>query len=342
MNLSRRLSSVVVGVLLLGAGPALAQTKGPPAFVTAEMQAQAAALEARVAEAARALDKNPKLQKFTHEQRKDLVEFVSGNLLFALVHEVGHALVSEMGLPVLGREEDAADAYAVVSMLRIGTSFTENVLIDVAKGWFLADERAQTEGIKAAFYDEHGMDKQRAYQIVCLMVGSDPDKYGKLATDVGMPEQRQAGCEGDYSNAKWSWDTLLKPHLRALDQPKQKIDTVYGPGKGMFNGMAEAAQIIRLIETVAEFESERYVWRSPFTIEMQTCGVQNAQWDLSAKKITICYEIGADFMSLYVDYVINKDEAANAQVRARRDPCLAGSLDVAAATAIRHYSGGQH
>ena len=229
---SHVLSFVLAGAMLLGAGPALAQTKEPEAWLT-ETRARASALEARVAEAARALDKNPKLQKFTHEQRKDLVEFVAGNLLFALVHEVGHALVTEMGLPVLGREEDAADAYAVVSMLRIGMSFSENVLIDAAKSWFLADERAQTEGIKAAFYDEHGMDKQRAYQIVCLMVGSDPDKYGKLATEVGMPEQRQAGCEGDYSNAKWSWDTLLKSHLRRPDQPKQKIDAVYGPGKGM-------------------------------------------------------------------------------------------------------------
>ena len=75
---------------------------------------------------------------------------------------------------------------------------------------------------------------------------------------------------------------------------------------------------------------------------MQTCGIQNAHWDLSAKKITICYEIGADFMSLYVDYVINKDEAAKAQAQARRNPCLAEPLDVTAANAIRYYSGGRH
>jgi hypothetical protein len=37
-------------------------------------------------------------------------------MLFVLLHETAHALVSEMGLPVLGREEDAADAYATVTM----------------------------------------------------------------------------------------------------------------------------------------------------------------------------------------------------------------------------------
>src|SRR5262249_36101904 len=231
-----------------------------------------------------------------------------GNLLFALVHEVGHTAISEMGLPVLGREEDAADSFAVMYMLWRGNDFTRGVLIQAAKSWFLADERAQVEGIKAAFYDEHGVDKQRAYQIGCLMVGSDPDKYRDLADSVGMPEDRQGSCVGDYSNAKWSWETLLKPHLRKPDQPKQKIDVVYGPGKGMFDAYAEIGRTIRLLETVAQIHADQYVWRAPFTIEMQTCGVQNAHWDLTARKITICYEIAADFLSLYEDYVLRKDE----------------------------------
>src|SRR5262249_1070000 len=153
----------------------------------------------------------------------------------------------------------------------------------------LADERAQAEGIKASMYDEHGMDKQRAYEIVCLLVGSDPDEFGKLASDVGMPDDRQGSCEGDYSNAKWSWEMLLKSHLRAADQPKQKIDAVYGPGKGMFDPYAEVARTIRLLDTVAGIESDLYVWRAPFALVMDTCGRQDAHWDFQNKKIIICY-----------------------------------------------------
>ena len=40
------------------------------------------------------------------------MEFVTGNMLFALAHEMGHVFITEMGLPVLGQEEDAADAHA--------------------------------------------------------------------------------------------------------------------------------------------------------------------------------------------------------------------------------------
>jgi len=349
--LDRRLcASTLAFVLLLGAGAALAQTPPPPRrgldpAKIQELQGEGVRFQARIEEAARALERNPKLRKFSHEQRRDLARFVAANLLFALLHEVGHALVSEMGLPVLGQEEDAADAYAVVAMLRIGTEFTESVLIQAAKSWFLADERAQEEGIKAAMYDEHGLDKQRAYQIVCLMVGSDHDKYGKLASEVGMPDERQAGCAGDYSNAKWSWETLLKPHLRAPDQPRQKIDVAYGPGKGMFDAYAESNRTIRLLETIANIESDLYVWRTPFTIEMEACGRQDAHWDISAKKILICYEVAADFASLYGDYVLLKDPATHKQPTYHslvHSPCAADKLDIAAADAIRYYSGGEH
>jgi hypothetical protein len=39
----------------------------------------------------------------TPQQRNDLIEFVTGNMLFALLHEIGHMHIQEMGLPVLGR-----------------------------------------------------------------------------------------------------------------------------------------------------------------------------------------------------------------------------------------------
>jgi hypothetical protein len=42
------------------------------------------------------------------------VELVFGNVLFVAAHELGHALVSEMTLPMLGREEVAADLFAIL------------------------------------------------------------------------------------------------------------------------------------------------------------------------------------------------------------------------------------
>src|SRR5262249_29420176 len=119
--------------------------------------------QANVGKAADALDKDPRLKDLTPDQRKDLVEFVTGNMLFALLHELGHAHIQEMGLPVLGREEDAADSYAVVAMLKVGTDVSHRVLVQTSRGWFLSAARSQKENMPLTFYDEHGMDQQRAY-----------------------------------------------------------------------------------------------------------------------------------------------------------------------------------
>jgi Putative metallopeptidase len=148
-------------------------------------------------------------------------------------------------------------------------------------------------------YDEHGLNQQRAYQIVCYMVGSDQDKFKALATDVKLPEERQDTCAGDYSNAAYSWDLLLKPHRRAPDQPKTKIDVVYGPATGRFEVARQAASSIRLLETVAEHAADDFVWPMPFRLEMQSCGFPNARWDLSTYKLILCYELGADFADLF-------------------------------------------
>jgi len=118
-----------------------------------------------------------------------------------LLHEMGHTHITEMGLPVLGREEDAADSFAVITMLKVGSSFSHNVLVQATAGWLLNAMRDEREGAHLTFYDAHGLDKQRAFEIVCLMVGSDPSQFSDLASKVGLPEERQETCRGDYSNA---------------------------------------------------------------------------------------------------------------------------------------------
>ena len=52
----------------------------------------------------------PRLEKMSPAKKKQLVEFVIGNTLFVLTHELGHGLINEFNMPVLGREEDAADS----------------------------------------------------------------------------------------------------------------------------------------------------------------------------------------------------------------------------------------
>ena len=292
------------GILLSGAYPTSAQPAPPEAAdqVKERLKAGSEQFQTRLDEAAQAVENHPRLHNLSQQQRKDLVEFVAGNMLFVLVHELAHALIGEMDLYVLGREEDAADAYAATRMLEVGTEASTNVLVQAAAGWFLSDKRNQAQGIELTFYGDHGLDRQRAYQIVCLMVGSDADKFAEAADKAKLPKDRQQSCQDDYGVASSSWNTALKPHRRGADHPKQRIEVVYRPAKEPVEVIAQGFRTIRLLETVAEFAAERYAWPRPITLEMLSCAAPNAQWDFSAGKIFICYELAQDFAMLFRDF----------------------------------------
>jgi hypothetical protein len=83
--------------------------------------ADAEAFQARIDAAAVALGSNPRFKSLSLKYRQGLAEFVTGNMLFVVLHEMAHAAISEMGLPVLGREEDAADSFAATRLIRIGS-----------------------------------------------------------------------------------------------------------------------------------------------------------------------------------------------------------------------------
>jgi hypothetical protein len=110
-------------------------------------------ISARIKEASRAFAlAHAPTGRLDEQQQERVVEFVVGNALFTLGHELGHAVVSEFNLPVLGREEDAVDAFATFALLHVGTDFTHGVLVDSAHGLMLIGERDARMGVAPAFY----------------------------------------------------------------------------------------------------------------------------------------------------------------------------------------------
>jgi hypothetical protein len=178
--------------LASGTAPVLAQQ--PPSHLSAPRQSPEAPpgkFQERIDAAVRTLrESSPRFSDLSPQYVQGLVEFVSGNMLFVLLHEMVHVSITQMGLPVLGRTEDAADTYAALRLIRSGSNFSRRVLIEAAEGWFMADRRDQKMGDKVAYYDEHGLNQQRAYQIVCLMVGSDDEEFKDLASRENSPGLR--------------------------------------------------------------------------------------------------------------------------------------------------------
>jgi hypothetical protein len=156
MGCQRRWFLCTAGSLLLLCGAVCAQQapSAPPQTV-----------HDRIEELARALENNPRLKNMSEQQRLDRLEFVMGNTLFALLHEMGHVAIDEMKLPVLGREEDEADAFATLRLLRIGSDFSQRVLAESAKNWFLSARRDQDTGAQPVYYGEHSMSQHRAFRV---------------------------------------------------------------------------------------------------------------------------------------------------------------------------------
>ena len=254
--------------------------------------------EARLEAAVLAISTHPRVKDVPRDKLKATTEFALGNTLFALLHEMGHALIADLGLPVLGREEDAADAFATVSILAMKTEFTHRVLVNAAKGWMISDRRSRENGEAAVFYDAHGLDLQRAYNIICLMVGSDPDQFDDLANEANLPEDRRQTCQGDYSNASWSWNKALEPYMRAPELEPMKYPVVYGKPEGSLDIFKKAFEASDIMGYVAAFAG-RFAWRHGFGIEVNSCGESGASWSIPERKMVFCYELADDFVQLY-------------------------------------------
>ena len=129
---------------------------------------------------------------------------------FVLFHEIGHALVDLWNVPVLGREEDAVDAFSTIFM----TEFVPNGGRIALWGADFFDYLGRHEGTfgENDFANEHSLDPQRAYSIACWVYGSDPVKYGGL--EQVIPRSRLVRCGAEYRQLRTSWLRFLKPHIR--------------------------------------------------------------------------------------------------------------------------------
>eukprot|EP00803_Ostreobium_quekettii_P000309 evm.model.scf_3941.1 EVM.evm.TU.scf_3941.1 scf_3941:4725-6348(-) len=145
--------------------------------------------------------------------------------VFLLYHEIGHALGHLLDLPVVGSEEDAVDGFAVVQMIanRSG-EYDAGMVADVSRVWNAFHERGvDSQGSVGNFFGVHGLDLQRHFAVVCLLVGSDPQGQRQFAIEAGMPEERIEECRGDYARVSDAWERLLEPHAPNASRPASRV-----------------------------------------------------------------------------------------------------------------------
>jgi hypothetical protein len=130
---------------------------------------------------------------------------------FIFAHEFAHALIHNFNLPVLGREEDAADGIATVLLLKAEDGAT--YAAEAAEFWDGFSGR-QSPPELAEYADNHSFDRQRAYNILCWVGGSDEAVLQALAESEIVPEERLASCPAEWQLLRESAEQVLKPHLK--------------------------------------------------------------------------------------------------------------------------------
>lgn len=130
---------------------------------------------------------------------------------FIVAHEMGHALVHELDIPVTGREEDAVDGFAAY-LLADNPKFGPSTALSAAV-FFDAYRQLRGKLKSADFADEHSILEQRIYQFLCWVYGSDPQTYRPLVGRGGLPRSRAARCGDEWKQLTHSWDVLLAPHV---------------------------------------------------------------------------------------------------------------------------------
>ncbi|MFL6156491.1 MAG: DUF4344 domain-containing metallopeptidase [Marmoricola sp.] len=131
---------------------------------------------------------------------------------FVLVHELAHAFVDVLDIPVTGREEDAADGMATFFFTDFVPHGAEYAF--AAAHFFAALQDYQGSPDAAQFADEHSLSIQRAGDIACKVAGSSEDNMNAIAQLGVLPDARLARCPDEYKQMSDAWRALLKPHLR--------------------------------------------------------------------------------------------------------------------------------
>lgn len=133
---------------------------------------------------------------------------------FTLLHELGHALAHQLRLPITGKEEDAVDEFAALALLKLGDE--ASIVSAIYQFWYYAD---QTNPQDQLYWDSHSLDAQRMYDMACIVYGSNRKAYADLVKDIELPKDRQEECVQEYRDARYAWNTILKPYLRNPSKP---------------------------------------------------------------------------------------------------------------------------
>src|SRR6478752_1502291 len=131
---------------------------------------------------------------------------------FILGHELGHAMIRQLNLPLTALEEDSADGFATFFTVNDKDTGPNAALGGAVLFDAMGSKRPNLT--LEDFSSDHPVILQRVYNFVCAVVGSDAQRLqNPLVTDGYLPQGRALLCRKEWTQLNCGWWTLLEPHL---------------------------------------------------------------------------------------------------------------------------------
>lgn len=140
--------------------------------------------------------------------------YIVGPFLEVVLHELAHAIFDLKKVPILGREEDAADQVAAYTLLRLGKDEARRVIASVAVMYASEAKDAPPELKDIA--NEHSLPAQRFYNLMCISYGSDRKIFGDFVEKGYLPAERAELCEEEYRQVKFAFEKLVASHMKGV------------------------------------------------------------------------------------------------------------------------------
>jgi hypothetical protein len=141
----------------------------------------------------------------------DIYEVTRDAYLHALMHQISHVLFVMYDLRTSGSMEKAVDAMTILLLLRYYESGGD-IVINAAELFVGDGNAAMSRGLD--FWTEHQFDRQSYSQALCLVYGSDPQRYSELRAGSQFLQLRDRECVREYQRQVNAWFRVLESFLQ--------------------------------------------------------------------------------------------------------------------------------
>jgi hypothetical protein len=195
-------------------------------------------------------------------------------LRMTLYHEVGHAVIDQLDLPVYGMEENAADVFALALAQRLHSEAELAAILRDTTEAYRRDAAAELFDHWAQYMPAG----QRLARQVCLWFGAEPDARADLARALGMPPEEARRCEIDAFDADAAWAPVLdgvRPDPRDVT-PTFRLPLFDRRLGRLSRDVKRLNRVVKLPRTVP--------------VDVEACGEANAYY-YDDGRIAICAEL---------------------------------------------------